>query len=161
MDFNPNWFNHVFGGDRTQNRERAFWENFALVLVSPVSMLICAYTAGAAVKTTTESSVALLGGIGIGAVVGLFISQHATHYVDAALSEQSDDSESIYERTVDEQLDHLDVSCDTHGELDSSDLSITMDSSLVCGYCSINQEMDVRNERDIDASVELDFQRDD
>lgn len=65
--------------------------------------------------------------------------------------------ENIYERTVDEQLADLQVTCGTHGELESKDLSVGFDGQLACGFCSLNQEMDVHDQRDIDASVTVDF----
>jgi len=68
-------------------------------------------------------------------------------------------SENIYERTVDEQLEELEVACGTHGELATEDLSVGFDGRLHCGFCSLNQEMDTANERDIDSTVSVDFSR--
>jgi len=72
-------------------------------------------------------------------------------------SEQSQEGENIYNRTVDEQLDDLVVTCGTHGELETEDLSVGFDGRIHCGFCSMNQEMDVKNERAIDSTVQIDF----
>jgi len=66
-------------------------------------------------------------------------------------------SENIYEQTIDEQLDDLTVTCSVHGELENDDLAVRMDGMIVCSYCTLNQEMDVHNERDIDATINLSF----
>lgn len=66
-------------------------------------------------------------------------------------------SENPYERTVDEQLERLEVTCGVHGNLETEDLSVGFNGQLHCGFCSMDQEMDVRNERDIDSTVEVDL----
>jgi len=63
----------------------------------------------------------------------------------------------MYDRTVDEQIEELAVTCGTHGNLGPDDLSVGSDGQLHCQYCSINQEMDVDNQSDIDSSVTVDF----
>lgn len=67
------------------------------------------------------------------------------------------DTEQIYGRTIDEQLENLVVTCGTHGELDTEDLSVAFDGRIVCEFCSLNQEMDTSNELDIDAGVSISF----
>jgi len=64
-----------------------------------------------------------------------------------------DDEPGLYERTVDEQIEHYGVYCDTHGELSRNDLSLGGGGKLHCTFCSLNQEMDTRNEHDIDSTV--------
>ena len=69
--------------------------------------------------------------------------------------EQEEKEPGLYDRTVDEQIEHYGVYCDTHGELSPDDVGLTHKGKLVCTGCSLNQEMDVRNEHDIDATVEV------
>lgn len=64
-------------------------------------------------------------------------------------------SDNAYDRTIDEQLEEMEVVCGTHGELSNDELGVSSDGRIICGFCIINQEMDVRNEMDIDASVDV------
>jgi len=70
-------------------------------------------------------------------------------------ADQSTDEPSLYEKTIDEQLDDLVVECGTHGELPSNEISVGFDGKLHCSFCSLNQEIDVRNKRDIDSTVDV------
>lgn len=62
-----------------------------------------------------------------------------------------------YDQTVDERIEESKVMCNIHGELSSENLDITTRGKLVCVHCSLNNEMDVRNERDIDPSIRVEF----
>lgn len=62
---------------------------------------------------------------------------------------------SLYEMDICEQIENSKIVCDKHGELSKDDLDITMDCLIVCGFCSINQEMDTRNDFDIDPTVKI------
>jgi hypothetical protein len=61
----------------------------------------------------------------------------------------------LYEQTPDEQLEDMNPTCDTHGELALEDIGVTFGGQLCCTFCSLNQEMDVRNEFDIDPKIDL------
>jgi len=66
-------------------------------------------------------------------------------------------SELNYGNPVTELIEDATFECNTHGELELEDLSLTLGGRIVCEFCSLNQEMDTRNEMDIDPVPEVDF----